>query len=33
VIDDASHELHASKASFETLFPLLRRGRGVYLIA
>ena len=31
VIDDASHELHATKASFETLFPLLRSG-GWYII-
>jgi hypothetical protein len=31
VIDDASHELHATRASFETLFPLLRSG-GLYLI-
>jgi predicted O-methyltransferase YrrM len=31
VIDDASHELHATRASFETLFPLLRPG-GLYLI-
>jgi hypothetical protein len=31
VIDDASHELHATRASFETLFPLLRQG-GIYLI-
>ncbi len=31
VIDDASHELHATKASFETLFPLLRPG-GLYII-
>jgi Methyltransferase domain len=31
VIDDASHELHATRASFETLFPLLRPG-GMYLV-
>jgi len=31
VIDDASHELHATRASFETLFPLLRSG-GIYMI-
>ena len=31
VIDDASHELHATKASFETLFPLPRSG-GWYII-
>jgi len=31
VIDDASHELHATKTSFETLFPLLRPG-GTYLL-
>jgi Methyltransferase domain len=31
VIDDASHELNATRASFETLFPLLRPG-GMYLV-
>ena len=31
VIDDASHELHATRASFDTLFPLLRPG-GLYLV-
>ena len=31
VIDDASHLYGPTKASFETLFPLLRRG-GVYII-
>jgi hypothetical protein len=31
VIDDASHRYHATKASFEALFPLLRPG-GVFII-
>jgi predicted O-methyltransferase YrrM len=31
IIDDASHEFHATKASFEALYPRLRRG-GWYLI-
>jgi cephalosporin hydroxylase len=31
IIDDASHTYHATKASFETLFPLLRPG-GLYII-
>jgi predicted O-methyltransferase YrrM len=31
VLDDASHELEATRRSFETLFPLLRPG-GIYLI-
>jgi cephalosporin hydroxylase len=31
VIDDASHELTATRASFETLYPLLRGG-GLYVI-
>jgi predicted O-methyltransferase YrrM len=31
VIDDASHQLEATRASFETLFPLLRPG-GLYVI-
>jgi hypothetical protein len=31
VIDDASHRLEATRASFETLFPRLRAG-GIYLI-
>ncbi len=31
IIDDASHQYHPTKASFETLFPLLRPG-GLYII-
>jgi len=31
VVDDASHELHATRASFEVLFPRLRDG-GVFVI-
>lgn len=31
VLDDASHELHLTRASFETLFPYLRPG-GTYII-
>jgi cephalosporin hydroxylase len=31
VIDDASHELERTRASYETLFPLLRQG-GLYVI-
>jgi predicted O-methyltransferase YrrM len=31
VIDDASHQYRPTKASFEAIFPLLRRG-GIYII-